>query len=581
MFLFKKQLKLIEDSLDDNAIENSKCKNFYKKLFNFNTKTNLIDEHVYRDLEIFDDFSNSKTNNNTIFEKINKTKTITGNIYLFEKLKQPTNNIELLKKQQNEINYAINSYNFLDSKIEIIKQYEKILIPFCDNENDHTIVINNTLINFSYFKFLNENERFLNYYNNYNIFIPIYNILSPLIILLIPYIISKLTFFKNLNFGKYSYYIKFLTLSIPSFSAATFKNITTFLKTIFALFIYIFSLYNSTSFSLTTKTILSNVHQKLVNLKKILLAITQLQTEFKNRIDIPLDNLNYKCLNNSIFDKPFSILSNKGLLLKTYNTIKNNNSNLKKALLIIGKLDYLGGIANLVTNENYTLVKFLKRNKPNLFIKNFKHPNLDNGILNTLNIGLNEPNNILLTGPNAGGKSTCIKSLCLAVVFAQTLSIACCEKIYMTPFDYINTYINIYDIKGEKSLFENEMQRISNHIEKLDTIDKKNKFSFIIIDELFSGTNPKEGIASSYAIAEQLGSYNNSISIITTHYNYLSKLSNYENYKMEMYRNNNNIEFTYKLKKGVSKDTIAIDLLKNKKFNSNIIEKALEIKKKL
>ena len=580
MFLFNKKLSLINKTFSDENIDNTKCKAFYKHLYNFESNDNIISNNVYRDLEIFEDFYDNTEN--SIFNKINKNKTISGEIYLHEKLRAPTNSIELLEKQQNELKIIINNKLFLKEKLESIVLFEKNLLTFCETIDEQDIVIGNTFINFKPFSFLNNNEQFLNFYNNYNIFAPVYSAISPILIILIPFLLSKLLFFKNIDLNKYTNIIKFATFGIPALTFSMKPNVSNIIKTIFGVLLYLFSLYNSTSFSFATQAILKKIHSKLVNLKKYLSVISEIHNKFKNQIELPNEIHEYKQLNNSIFDKKFSLISNKGTILKVYKHIKENNSVIKKSILLLGKIDYLYGLSHLITENNYSLVKYIRKTEPSLFIKNFYHPFIDKAVKNSIDIGFKEKQNVLLTGPNAGGKSTLIKTLCLSVVLAQTIGIVSAENMLMTPFHYINSYINIVDVKGRKSLFENEMERILNHINKLKTL-RKNEFSFIIIDELFSGTNPKEGIASSYAIGETLSNYNNSISIITTHFNYLTNLKDYKNYKMEMFKSNNgsDINFTYKLKPGKSKDTIAIDLLKNKNFDNSIVEKALEIKKKL
>ena len=140
----------------------------------------------------------------------------------------------------------------------------------------------------------------------------------------------------------------------------------------------------------------------------------------------------------------------------------------------------------------------------------------------------------------------------------------------LTPFSLINTYLNIPDCKGKESLFEAEMYRARNHITDINTLSD-GKFSFIVMDEIFSSTNPEEGISGGYAIAEKLASFDNSISIITTHFTYLTNLEKggkYKNYKIPIERDSsNNICYKYKLVPGVSKQFIALELLKNKGFD--------------
>ena len=96
------------------------------------------------------------------------------------------------------------------------------------------------------------------------------------------------------------------------------------------------------------------------------------------------------------------------------------------------------------------------------------------------------------------------------------------------------------------------MHRARDHIRKLNEIPK-HKFSFIVMDEIFNSTNPQEGISGAYAIAEKLAKFNNSMSIITTHFSYLTNLENndsFKNYKIPIKRDNeNNIQYPYKLKR--------------------------------
>ena len=108
---------------------------------------------------------------------------------------------------------------------------------------------------------------------------------------------------------------------------------------------------------------------------------------------------------------------------------------------------------------------------------------------------------MVITGPNAGGKSTFIKSITINVLLSQTLGISAASNFKITPFSLINTYLNIPDVKGKESLFEAEMHRARDHIKMLDKLDK-HQFSFVIMDEIFSSTNPEEGISGGYVYAK-------------------------------------------------------------------------------
>ena len=102
---------------------------------------------------------------------------------------------------------------------------------------------------------------------------------------------------------------------------------------------------------------------------------------------------------------------------------------------------------------------------------------------------------------------------------------------------------------------------------------------------IFSSTNPEEGIAGGYAIGEKLSRYKNSIACITTHFSYitnLEKTSDYKNYKIPITRDeDNNIIYPYKLKKGVSDQYIALELLKQKGFDNQLVDRAMNVCERL
>jgi DNA mismatch repair ATPase MutS len=128
----------------------------------------------------------------------------------------------------------------------------------------------------------------------------------------------------------------------------------------------------------------------------------------------------------------------------------------------------------------------------------------------------------------------------------------------MTPFKNIYSYIKKKDHLGKHSLFENEINNITDYLKRIE--DKES--SFIVIDEIMSGTNIIESTKIGKSICNKLNSFNNNISIITTHNNELTtpdKNNSSTNYKMKIDNN-----YTYKLVPGVSNDFLGIEILKKK-----------------
>ena len=101
------------------------------------------------------------------------------------------------------------------------------------------------------------------------------------------------------------------------------------------------------------------------------------------------------------------------------------------------------------------------------------------------------------------------------------------------------------------------------------------------MDEIFSSTNPEDGISAGYSILDYIGKKKNNICLITTHYRYLTTLDNFENFKFQIIINKDgSFKYLYKLKKGVNDQYIALELMK-KYINNTIYENALSIRKKI
>ena len=99
-----------------------------------------------------------------------------------------------------------------------------------------------------------------------------------------------------------------------------------------------------------------------------------------------------------------------------------------------------------------------------------------------------EPQIILVTGPNMGGKSTLLRQTCLAVILAQLGCFVPAEKVLMTPVDRIFTRIGAFDnILEGKSTFYVEME------ETKAILEKANENSLVILDELGRGTSTFDG----------------------------------------------------------------------------------------
>ena len=246
--------------------------------------------------------------------------------------------------------------------------------------------------------------------------------------------------------------------------------------------------------------------------------------------------------------------------IKHFNTICN----------YVGKIDVRLMIAKLMDN-GYSLPSInIQSEKPFLECTDMWHPIVgkEKSVPNSISINNNI---IIITGPNQAGKSTLMRTLMLNVVLAQSLGISCCKKLYFTPFDRLYTYVNVPDSIGRESLFEAETNRCLDYLTKLN----QNFRTLGIVDELFTGTQPLNGMCCTKAVVDSLKEHNNSITLLSTHFTEICDIKDVTYYKFEAIKKNGKYKFPYKMLNGVSNQHIAIELLKEKGYNQDIINKAI------
>lgn len=187
--------------------------------------------------------------------------------------------------------------------------------------------------------------------------------------------------------------------------------------------------------------------------------------------------------------------------------------------------------------------------------------------------------NMTITGPNAAGKTTYLKTTAINIIFSQQVGCGFYSTCSLCPYTHIHSYLNIPDTSGRDSLFQAESRRCKEIIAAIiQTKDIENRH-FCIFDELYSGTNPGEANKSAYAFLRYLAQYSNVDFILTTHYIDMckridaEKSETIENWKMDVVINENgDLDYQYTISKGISDIQGAIKVLQNMEYPSEIID---------
>ena len=290
--------------------------------------------------------------------------------------------------------------------------------------------------------------------------------------------------------------------------------------------------------------------------------------------------------------------NNAGKLLASHKLFTEHKDAFADAMYELGELDAFVSITTLIqeaeaseASHAYVFTQFLDRSKnkkPYIKLEDMWNPFLDAHVAVGNSVEMDAAGgvrNIILTGPNAGGKSTFLTGVTTSLLLSQTFGIAPAKEAVMTPFDKINTYIDVTDdIAAGKSLFMAEVDRAQKHLRTLAEL-QQDEFSFTIFDEPFSGTNPTEGAAAEYSILESIADYTNTMNIVATHYPIVMLLEKnaptkgFANYKVYITheKGQKKINYTYKVMPGKSNQAIAIDILEEQGYDTRMLKRAREI----
>ncbi|WP_285814754.1 endonuclease MutS2 [Thomasclavelia cocleata] len=250
-----------------------------------------------------------------------------------------------------------------------------------------------------------------------------------------------------------------------------------------------------------------------------------------------------------------------------YDLLHENQELIVEIDVIFAKAGYGVQIDGVVPEvcENYSSFSLIKA----------RHPLIDKDKVVANSIILNEPKRMLLiSGSNTGGKTVVLKTAGLLSLMALCGMAVPCNQAVVPMFDQI-----CVDLGDEQSI-EQSLSTFSSHMKRLVEITNDvSEKSLVLLDEIGSGTDPKEGQSIAEAILRYLHKVNPLI-VASTHYSGLKEFAKNEEYILVAA-----VEFdqekmipTYRLIEGSVGNSYAIEISSRLGLKEEIVELAYQIK---
>lgn len=208
------------------------------------------------------------------------------------------------------------------------------------------------------------------------------------------------------------------------------------------------------------------------------------------------------------------------------------------------------------------------RDGNNMSVKDVYHPLIDNPVCNSISTY----RNVLLTGSNASGKSTFLKTIAINSILAQTIGTSL-SKEYKAPVYRIYSSMALRDdLANSDSYYIVEIKSLKRI---LDAVNRTGQPVLCFIDEVLRGTNTVERIAASSEILKNLNT-DRALCFAATHDVELTTILKdcYDNYHFQEEVTEDEVKFDYKLYDGPATTRNAIKLLNVIGYDKNIIKGA-------
>ena len=451
-------------------------------------------------------------------------------------------------------------------------------------------------VEWSKLRFLNENPTAMQWMSAYSIASPILSLALPLIMLIIPFFLIRLQN-SSVTWENYCTYLQ-VVLKNHSLgqifyigSASWDKRVMIIISLVFYLVQVYFNFQSCVKFIKNMKDIHKNLFSIRDYLSSTVASMNDIENdwqqhptyapfvskvkEMRNKAKILCNKLNKITPCRVSLSKAMN-LGNVMSIWYTLNMDPQSKEIIEYCIQLNSYLRSMTVISEKIDNE--ILGKALFTDKESK-ISGVYYPHIDTEpVKNDVNLS----KNIIITGPNAAGKTTILKSTMFAIITAQQFGFGYFNSAKINPYSVLHSYINIPDTSARDSLFQAEATRCKNILRE---ISENKERHFCIFDELFSGTNPYEAISAANAYLSYINKNKNVTYVLTTHFldlcKKLDKKKSVKNMHMFVSQKNNDFVYNYKLKSGISDVKGGIKVLRDLDYPEEIITASAKVIKKL
>lgn len=582
----------------------------------------ILAKTVADDLELVQlttDASSSPSPQKTMYEIFAEPSNDFGNLLIPEMAKRYTTNIGFLEDTQKVVERMAEDPMSLSFRepLEFRESYKennktlftaRFLEIWKEIKEDKSFLDRHSYMEFVVLEELNRSRAFLNTYSILNLVSPLYSLLLPLIIIILPFVLLKI-WNVPITFEVYLSTLRDISKThfigrILNIKEWNFENV---LYVVFIGGMYIMQTYTQITSCIKYHAAIKRMNENLLFMREYLeYTIESMNVFTKTNSDLPYysdfcqDVHSHKLVLLTLRDKIGTTLTPYGWTMtkimelghmfdcyyQLYSCI-DFEASLRYSVGFEGYMDIMRGVARghkdgflgktTFCSSSSSPIKEKEDQDNTKPLTTFKsqyyppHKRSNVCITNTVNMS----SNMIITGVNASGKTTTLKTTALNIIFSQQFGFGFYESAELTPYKHIHSYLNIPDTSGRDSLFQAESRRCKEILDKIkDAPTDENHFC--IFDELYSGTNPKEAVKSAHSLLKYLSQKPNVRFILTTHYvnvcRKFRKSKLVKNYKMIVdVDEKNGFVYTYKMGKGISTLEGGIAILKTMNYPAEII----------